>query len=293
MIKRFFTLVLSVAAIIGVYAAKPTVYMQQFDNSAKVKDAWVEIVRGAVLEGIHNTNRTNMIDAVTEASRYEEELRRLKDNLSAEDLETTESLQTKGANVLINGDVTALSVPGTQLEGGTMSYDATVTFTLRVVNALDGTLLGTKTFTLPKQLLGGFGGLSVTSIKSVSHSEDEAVQAIKGDITKAMKDFVDESFPVTGVLEDIESFSKNNKEVETFYIGIGSEDGIAKGQKLDVKLVQKIGKKTAAKTIGEVEVVEVAGDDISLCKVKKGGAEIKAAHDLNQTVIVSSKTKKK
>ncbi len=108
-----------------------------------------------------------------------------------------------------------------------------------------------------------------------------------------MKDFVDESFPVTGVLEDIESFSKNNKEVETFYIGIGSEDGIAKGQKLDVKLVQKIGKKTAAKTIGEVEVVEVAGDDISLCKVKKGGAEIKAAHDLNQTVIVSSKTKKK
>ncbi len=289
MIKRFFTLVLSVAAIIGVYAAKPTVYMQQFDNSAKVKDAWVEIVRGAVLEGIHNTNRTNMIDAVTEASRYEEELRRLKDNLSAEDLETTESLQTKGANVLINGDVTALTVPGTQLEGGSMSYDATVTFTLRVVNALDGTLLGTKTFTLPKNIIG----LSLTSLKSVSHSEDEAVQAIKGDITKAMKDFVDESFPVTGVLEDIESFSKNNKEVETFYIGIGSEDGIAKGQKLDVKLVQKIGKKTAAKTIGEVEVVEVAGDDISLCKVKKGGAEIKAAHDLNQTVIVSSKTKKK
>lgn len=289
MIKRFFTLVLSVAAIIGVYAAKPTVYMQQFDNSAKVKDAWVEIVRGAVLEGIHNTNPTNMIDAVTEASRYEEELRRLKDNLSAEDLETTESLQTKGANVLINGDVTALTVPGTQLEGGSMSYDATVTFTLRVVNALDGTLLGTKTFTLPKNIIG----LSLTSLKSVSHSEDEAVQAIKGDITKAMKDFVDESFPVTGVLEDIESFSKNNKEVETFYIGIGSEDGIAKGQKLDVKLVQKIGKKTAAKTIGEVEVVEVAGDDISLCKVKKGGAEIKAAHDLNQTVIVSSKTKKK
>lgn len=289
MIKRFFTLVLTAAAFLGISAAKPTVYMQQFDNTAKVKDSWVEIVRGAVLEGIHNTNRTNIIDAVTEASRYEEELRRLKENLSADDLETTESLQTKGANVLINGDVTALTVPGTQLDGGSMSYDATVTFTLRVVNALDGTMLGTKTFTLPKNIIG----LSLTSLKTVSHSEDEAVQAIKGDITKAMKDFVDESFPITGVLEDIETFSKNNKEVETFYIGIGSEDGIAKGQKLDVKLVQKIGKKTAAKTIGEVEVVEVAGDDISLCKVKKGGAEIKAAHDLNQTVIVSSKSKKK
>ena len=289
MIRRFLSLIVLAATVLGATAAKTTVYFQQFDNSAKVKDAWVELVRGAVLEGIHNTNRTNLIDAVTEASRYEEELRRLKENLSADDLETTEALQTKGANVLISGDVTALTVPGKQLEGGSMSYDATVTFTLRVVNALDGTMLGTKTFTLPKNLIG----LSLTSLKTVSHTEDEAVQAIKGDITKAMKDFVDESFPVTGVLEDIETFSKNNKEVDTFYIGIGSEDGVIKGQKLDVKLLQKIGKKTASKTIGEVEIAEIAGDDISLCKVKKGGAEIKAAHDLGQTIVVSTKSKRK
>lgn len=289
MIRRFLSLIVLVATVLGATAAKTTVYFQQFDNSAKTKAGWVEIVRGAVLEGIHNTNRTNLIDAVTEASRYEEELRRLKENLSADDLETTEALQTKGANVLISGDVTALTVPGKQLEGGSMSYDATVTFTLRVVNALDGTMLGTKTFTLPKNLIG----LSLTSLKTVSHTEDEAVQAIKGDITKAMKDFVDESFPVTGVLEDIETFSKNNKEVDTFYIGIGSEDGVIKGQKLDVKLLQKIGKKTASKTIGEVEIAEIAGDDISLCKVKKGGAEIKAAHDLGQTIVVSTKSKRK
>ena len=289
MIRRFLSLIVLAATVLGATAAKTTVYFQQFDNSAKVKDAWVELVRGAVLEGIHNTNRTNLIDAVTEASRYEEELRRLKENLSADDLDTTEALQTKGANVLISGDVTALTVPGKQLEGGSMSYDATVTFTLRVVNALDGTMLGTKTFTLPKNLIG----LSLTSLKTVSHTEDEAVQAIKGDITKAMKDFVDESFPVTGVLEDIETFSKNNKEVDTFYIGIGSEDGVIKGQKLDVKLLQKIGKKTASKTIGEVEIAEIAGDDISLCKVKKGGAEIKAAHDLGQTIVVSTKSKRK
>lgn len=289
MIKRLFSFVASVTVVLSAWAAKPTIYFQEFENSANVKDAWVEIVRGAVLEGLHATNRTNIIDAVTESSRYEEELRRLRDNLATDDLETTEALQTKGANVLVNGDVTALTVPGTKLDSGSMSYDATVTFTLRVVNALDGTLLGTKTFTLPKSVLG----FSVTSLKTVSNSEDEAVQAIKGDITKAMKDFVDESFPITGALEDVESFSKNNKEVETFYVGLGSEDGLVKGQKLDAKLVQKIGKKTASKTIGEVEVVEIAGDDISLCKVKKGGAEIKNALDSKQTVIVSSKSKKR
>lgn len=287
--KKILSLITCVASFFGASAAKTTVYFQQFDNTAGVKDAWVEVVRGAVLEGIYNTNRTNIIDAVTEGSRYEEELRRLKENLDVDDMETTESLKTKGANVLISGDVTSLAVPATKLDNGTVTYDATVTFTLRVVNAIDGTLLGTKTFTLPKNIIG----LSLTSLKTLSKSEDEAVQAIKGDVSKAMKDFVDESFPIIGELEDVESYSKNKKEVESFYVALGSEDGLVKGQRLDVKVIQKVGKKTAQKNIGEVEIAEVAGEDISLCKVKKGGAEIKEAHDGGQTIIVTSKTRRR
>lgn len=288
MIKKFFLAALLVCSVATMSAAMPTVYFQIFDNSGKVNDAWVETVRGAVLEGIHNTNRVNLIDAVSEASRYEEELRRLKENLATDDLESTEALMTKGASVLISGDVTALPISKTTLDSGSTSYDASVTFTLRVVNALDGTMISTKTFTLPKSLMG----LSLTSLKSLSKTEDEAVQAIKGDITKAMKDFVADAFPVSGVVEEIDKYTKNNKEIDTFYVGIGSQDGIAKGNKLDVKVENKIGKKIAYKTIGEVEVIEVAGDDISLCKVKKGGADIKDAMDQGKTVIVITKTKK-
>ncbi len=287
--RQIVAVMLSVASCLSALAAKPTVYVQEFENSANVKDGWVETIRGAVIEGFHNSNRMVLVDAITEQARYEEELRRLKDNLATEDLETAEALKTRGAHVLLNGDVTSLTVPGSRLESGTMSYDATVTFTLRVVNALDGSLLGSKTFTLPK----GFGGISITSLKGVYETEDAAVQALNGDVTKAMKDFVEESFPLVGSVEDIDALSKNGKEVEKLYIGLGSEDGLAKGVKLDVKLVQKIGKRTANKTIGEVEVVEVAGDDISLCKVKKGGEEIKNALDQGQTVLVSSKSKKK
>ncbi len=287
--RQIVAVMLSVASCLSALAAKPTVYVQEFENSANVKDGWVETIRGAVIEGFHNSNRMVLVDAITEQARYEEELRRLKDNLATEDLETAEALKTRGAHVLLNGDVTSLTVPGSRLESGTMSYDATVTFTLRVVNALDGSLLGSKTFTLPK----GFGGISITSLKGVYETEDAAVQALNGDVTKAMKDFVEESFPLVGSVEDVDALSKNGKEVEKLYIGLGSEDGLAKGVKLDVKLVQKIGKRTANKTIGEVEVVEVAGDDISLCKVKKGGEEIKNALDQGQTVLVSSKSKKK
>lgn len=287
--RQFMAMMLSVATFLGAFAAKPTVYFQEFENTAHVKDGWVETVRGAVLEGFHNTNRMVIIDAVTEKSRYEEELRRLQDNLAADDLETAEALKTRGAHVLLNGDVTSVTVPGSRLDGGTMSYDATVTFTLRVVNALDGSLLGTKTFTLPKSAMG----ISLTSLKGVYETEDAAVQALKGDITKAMKGFVEESFPLVGSVEDIDALSKNGKEVETLYVGLGSEDGLVKGLKLDVKLEQKIGKRTAQKTIGEIEVVEVSGDDIALCKVKKGGVEIKNALDQQQTVLVTSKSKKK
>ncbi|MDE6740922.1 MAG: hypothetical protein K2J58_01165 [Muribaculaceae bacterium] len=287
MIRQILSLMVLACSVIGLNAARPTVYFQQFDNSAKVKDAWVETVRGAVLEGLHNTNRVNIIDAVTEASRYEEELRRLKENLATDDLETTEALQTRGANVLISGDVTAIPVTGTPIDGGT-SYKATATFILRIVNALDGTLIGSKTFTLPKTFSVG----TLTGLVTVNKSQDEAVQAIKGEITKAMKGFVAEAFPVAGTIEEVESLSKNNKEIETFYISIGSEDGLVKGEKLDVKTERKIGQKVAAKVIGEVEIMEIVGDDISLCKVRKGGADIKAAYDGGHTIKVSTKTKK-
>lgn len=288
MIRYVFSLIVLVASVAGLNAARPTVFFQQFDNSANVKDAWVAMVRGAVLEGINATNRTTLIDAVTEASRYEEELRRLKENLATDDLETTEALQTRGANVLISGDVTALPVTGTPLDGGGTSYKATVTFILRIVNALDGALIDTKTFTVPKEI----AGISLKGLYTLSKSQDEAVQNIKSEITKAMKGFVAETFPVAGTIEEVESLSKNNKEIEKFYISIGSEDGLVEGEKLDVKTERKVGQKTASKVIGEVEVVEIVGDDISLCKVKKGGADIKAAYDAGQNIKVSTKTKK-
>lgn len=281
------------AAVMGctaAFAAKPTVYVTEFDNTAGTQPGWVEIVRGAVLEGFHNTNRVTLVDAKTESARYEEELRRLKENLATDDLSTTEALKTRGSHAILSADVTSLTIPGTKLDSGTMSYEATVTFTLKAINASDGSMIGTQTFTLPKAIAGGI--LSGNILKSVCETEDAAVQAIKSDIAKAMKDFVDETFPIFGIVESVETVKKG-KEVETFYIGLGSEDGLAKGTKLDIKIEQQVGKRKALKGIGECEVIEIAGDDISLCKVKKGGEEMKAAFDGEQTLVVTSKSKKK
>lgn len=50
---------------------------------------------------------------------------------------------------------------------------------------------------------------------------------------------------------------------------------------------QVAGRETR-KQIGRVRVREVLGDDISLCKVQKGGKDIKAAFDRGDAIVAIS-----
>lgn len=286
MIRNFLLLVVLVCSSVGIFAGRPTVYLNKFENSGNVKPAWAETVRGAVIEGIYDTNLVHIIDAVTEVSRYEEELRRLKENLVTDDLEATEALQTRGANVLISGDITAFPVVKgryyrTRKDSvGEVRYKASVTFILRMVNAVDGTMVKTRTFNITSAVGGdGFRNLD-------SKSEASALQSVKSGITRAMKDFIIASFPKVTMVEGVGEVSKNNKKVKTLYIGLGSDDGIKKGYRYNVCVQRQVGSKVVTDVIGKVEVTAVSGRDISLCKVKKGDSEIKRALDLNQPLIV-------
>lgn len=285
--KIFLTLSVLLAAI-SAFAAKPTVYVREFGNPADTKDAWVQSIRGAVLQGLQKAGRVTIIDAIAEESRFDEEMRRLKGNLDTEDLSTAEALKTRGAHFILTGDVNSVKVTSSTLSSGTVSYDATASYTIKVVDASDGAMVLTETFSLPANFAKGL--LNVVT-KAVAESEDAAVNNILGDATGSMKKFSIKAFPMIGSVEDIDQLSKNGKEVKTLYIGLGSEDGVVKGTKFDVKVEQKIGKRTALKNIGTCEAQEIAGDDISLCEVKKGGAEIKNALDAGQTLKVQSQEK--
>lgn len=287
--KKLFISAFSVlVASFSSFAAKPTVYIQEFSNPSGTKDAWVQSIRGAVLQGLQKSGRVTIVDAVAEQSRFDEEMRRLKGNLDTQDLSTTEALKTLGAHYILTGDVNSVKVTSSTLSSGTVSYDATASYTLKVVNASDGAMVMTETYSLPANFAKGL--LNVVT-KAVAESEDAAVGNILGDATGSMKKFAAKAFPVVGSVEDVDQLSKNGKEVKTLYVGLGSEDGLVKGTKLDVKLEQKIGKRTALKTIGVCQVEEIAGDDISLCEVKKGGTEIKNAIDAGQTLKVETQEK--
>ncbi len=286
--KKFLSLALFIISAVVAWGGKPTVYVENFSNPQNYNEAWIQMVRSSVIEAIANSHRATLVDAVTEETRMNEELRRMKDNISTSDLETTKALEILGSHLILNGDVSSFTITESTLDSGTKSFSASVTFTLKVVNAFDGQVMTTETFTFPKQGFMGVGALGDSLTKAVMETADAAVAGLKKNITGGLKKFIDKAFPMTGAVEAVDEVK--GKEAKTVYISIGSRDGVAKGNKFEVRAEKKIGPKTVFKTIGEVEVAEV-DDEMSLCKVKKGGVDINDALSAGIPVIVRTPEK--
>lgn len=283
--KLFFTAAMLLIVALGAIASKPTVFVEKFSNPNDYSDAWVQVVRNGVIEALQKSGRVNVVDAVTEETRMDEELRRLKENASQANLETSQALEVLGSNYILAGDINTINVTESVLESGTHSFDANVNMTLKVVNAVDGVNISTESYTFPKPGVMGLGGLVCGVTKGVMESADAAVSSLQGDVTKGLKKFVVASFPLVGRVEAVDQ-SKGN-EAKTLYIDLGSQDGVAKGAKFEVRSEKALGSKKVMKKIGEVEVAEV-DDEMSLCKVKQGGVEIMTAVQNDVPTIVRS-----
>ena len=75
------------------------------------------------------------------------------------------------------------------------------------------------------------------------------------------------------IIESGEVNAKKEK-VEQVYINLGSGQEISKGDTFDVLLDQEVAGQQGSVVIGSVQVQEVRGAGLSLCKVKKGEKEI-------------------
>ena len=80
---------------------------------------------------------------------------------------------------------------------------------------------------------------------------------------------------------------KKDKQKEV-YIDLGSKEGAYEGLHMGVYTVKTIAGKEAKKQIGRLKIMEVLGDDISLCKVQSGGKDIKAALDAGETLVIQT-----
>lgn len=113
---------------------------------------------------------------------------------------------------------------------------------------------------------------------------ESAVNKAIGYITVDVARYLNSTFPVSGSIIE-HTGTKNDKQKEV-YINLARNWGIPKGEKMSVYAVKTIGGKEARKNIGTIKVDEVMGDEVSLCKVIKGGSVIKAALDGGEKTVV-------
>ncbi|MDE6491086.1 MAG: penicillin-binding protein activator LpoB [Muribaculaceae bacterium] len=257
--------------------SKPNVFIDYFWRPTEISFTVAEQLRNNVIEGINNTNRVSLIDVDSNDALAVEKSRREAGNLDAgDDAERLKVMSQQGANFLIQGRIGSIVTERHTTDQGSVYYDAVLTYTLKVINPNDGTLVASKTF----KHGGEFLNLETSS------TPEEAVMKVCKHTLKGVVPFVHEAFPVIGSI--LEANETKKDDIKSVYISVGDAAGVAKGAWFAICVEREIAGRKSQKEIGRLEVENVEGDDISLAKIKKGGKELKAAMDAGQTVIIKS-----
>ncbi len=118
-------------------------------------------------------------------------------------------------------------------------------------------------------------------------TEDKALGYAISSMKSYIRSSINDAFPLyASIVEGKRSTEKKAKEV---YIDLGEKWGCYSGQHFDVYTVKMVAGKEAKKRIGQLKITETMGDDISACKVQSGGADIKAAIESGEKLLITSK----
>ncbi len=254
---------------------KPVLTVEDFQGN--VPKSALELLRNRVIAGIQKSGRVEVIDVHNEAALKAEQMRR-ESELAMGDAGRVDEMGSLMSNAILKGSIDNISVrrgEQTDINGvKRIVYRATATYTLSIINAANGTLEKQENF------------------ESIGSGETEAAAASASlEISqKPLERFINNVYKVQGKIEEIEA--NDGKKAKSVYVNLGSNDGIAKGKKLEVSKEITIAGKKSNKLIGEVTVTEVMGENISLCKVNKGGEEILTEFNKGTTLPVKTKEEK-
>lgn len=288
--KRIFSLMVAVIAVsLGMSAQdqqKVNVLVDYFYTPKTVKQAHASLIRNVVIDELTNSNRVRIIDVEATPTLALEEDRREVGVAAGDNMERLAQMTQEGADLLMQGVVNDISFKETTTTNSkgekTTTIATVINLTLKVIDPKTGTVEETSTITIPS------GMFDTDALLLVAYSEDEAVSTYaKKLLPKKMRKLINAAFPVEGKILELADTKKG--EVKTLYIDLGNNFGAKPKQKFEVREVRTIGGRTSKKVIGEVEVVDVEGDDISLCKVTKGGKEIQTSFDAGNPLIITSK----
>ena len=256
-------------------ATKEVLLVDYFTHGKDMPEAYVDMLRNSIIGGLQETGRLSIVDVDTEYDLKVEAERRTSEGAISDNAARTGAMKTMGAKYLLSGQVAEISAVKKQASDGSISYDGVINFTLKVTNVADGSIKVSKQFT--------YSGLNAKS----GSTAEQAVLATTDYIKISMKKFVNDNFKLESTIVLIES-SDSKKGALTVYIDCGEAVGIKKAQLFDVKVEKEVAGRTVQTLIGKLRVEDVQGDDMSLCKVTKGGTEIQQAFNDNRKLVIIS-----
>jgi hypothetical protein len=215
-------------------------------------DEYADDVRAAVVKGLSDVRRLRVIDADVATDFY---------------IDGTITNITTTSKLITPTDTKKSPYTG---------YKAQIRVTINLKNCNDGTVENSQSFSITESNMYSWLTTKETAIS-------EALSTLADDIDT----YYEHLFPLSAQMEEVGD-AKKDKQKE-LYINIGSSLGVYKNEEFYAYTVSQIGTKEARKEVGRVKVTEVMGDEISLCKVTKGGDKIKAAIDANTPLVFVSK----
>lgn len=244
------------------------VFVDYFTFASGIGYNRVACLRKGIMECMARTGQVSLKDAGSEPGLQVEAEKRTSGAFWNDITVRERMLLHAGATYVVSGHVRTLEVAGRHAADGTAYYEVDLAFALKVKNLSEGTVQLTRSYT--------YSGLTGCTPEAAI---GQAILRMAPEIDA----FVRENFKIEGSLLQVE---KNVKGVaEDVYVNLGFAHGIRTGQYLDVYAGQLGGENGVRKNIGVLLVTDVLGDDMAVCKIKRGKKKIMKAFNLTQMII--------
>lgn len=254
-----------------VSAQKHVILVDNFYSDFNVPQNVITNIRAAVIDGIAQTNRVELVDALTVDPTL--------NNAPIDNaLKYRASYLLQGK--LLNREATDDGISARKFHSRNNIYKEKFTIRLQLIRTSDGTTIFSRNY----EENGASSGKE--------SSQYYALKRALVNIRYQMRDFVEQNFKVHGSI--VELVSDNGKKAKSVYINLGYDDPIKEGQRFDVMIRTSIlSNEYMEHKIGEVRIQEIVGPKYSLCKViSKGSEDILKALNLGAQLHIISRQSK-
>ena len=220
-------------------------------------DTYIDAVRANVVKGLGNVRRFRTIDG----------------SFNPGEIDGEQAYYVDGTIANIATTSKTASPPDKNTKAKTY-YKALISLTLNLKDAHTDEIVSSQAFSLSEY--------EASWEETAEVAVNKALEKLSTKITT----YYNKAFPQTASI--VERNEVKSNKVKEVYIDLGAAEGAFEGMHFNVYSIKKIAGREARKELGRIRISEVSGDDISLCKVQRGGKDINAAIEAGETVIIVS-----